>query len=108
MSKLSGGVLNCPFLSNPPPTSVEWKKGSNPVQSGEQYHTFNNNGTLLISSLESVESDLVAFTCYIVNKYGSDNRTFNMMLIGEFDREFTVSLCVLLGKPSFWIECLCT
>lgn len=83
MSKVTGGYLNCPFISNPPPTSVQWKKGSSPVQSGEEYQIFNHNGTLLISSLESAESEFVSFTCYISNKYGSDSRTFNMFLIGK-------------------------
>ena len=83
MSKVNGGYLNCPFISNPPPTNVQWKKGSTPLQSGEQYQIFSHNGTLIIYSLESTESELVSFTCYISNKYGSDNRTFNMLLIGK-------------------------
>ena len=83
MSKISGGYLNCPFVSNPPPTNVQWKRGSHPVQSGEHYEVYSNNGTLFISNLKSVESELISFTCYIANKYGSDNRTFNMLLIGE-------------------------
>ena len=83
MSKITGGYLNCPFISNPPPTNVQWMKGSSPVQSGEEYQIFSHNGTLFISSLESAESELVSFTCYIANKYGSDNRTFNMHLVGE-------------------------
>ena len=83
MSKVTGGYLNCPFVSNPPPMNVQWMKGSNLVQSGEQYQIFHHNGTLFISSLESTESELVSFTCYITNEYGSDNRTFNMILVGE-------------------------
>jgi hypothetical protein len=58
------------------------------VQTGEEYQVFNHNGTLFISSLESAESELVSFTCYISNEYGSDNRTFNMFLIGEQLKSF--------------------
>ena len=83
MSKVTGGYLSCPFISNPPPTNVLWMKGSSPVLSGEEYQIFSHNGTLFISSLESAKSELVSFTCYIANKYGSDNRTFNMFLIGQ-------------------------
>ena len=85
MGKLTGGYLNCPFLSNPPPTSVQWKEGSNPVYSGDQYKIFSENGTLFISNLESAEWEIISFTCSIINKYGNDSRTFNTLLVGEFD-----------------------
>ena len=101
MSKVTGGYLSklsCPFISNPPPTNVQWMKGSSPVQSGEEYQIFSHNGTLFISSLESAESELVSFTCYIANKYGSDNRRFNMHLIGE---KMTLIVIIILIRDRY-------
>ena len=51
------------------------------MQSGDQYQIFMSSGTLRISSLESIESDLVTFTCMLY--HGSDNRTFTILIIGE-------------------------
>ena len=80
VAKSSDVHLDCPFISNPPATAVVWMKEST-LLSGSRYEFFGNNGTLRIS--DSVTADSANFTCKISNNFGSENGTFNLLVLGE-------------------------
>ena len=80
----SAVYLDCPFISNPPPSSLEWKKGSAILQSGGRYTIFENNGTLLISNLKLSDSD--NYTCSVSNQFGRDvGVVLSIEVIGEMN-----------------------
>ena len=74
--------LSCPFISNPAPSSVEWRQGSTLLQSGGKYTVFENNGTLRISNPDA--TDAGTYTCSVFNQFGSDRgRMLRVLVIGE-------------------------
>ena len=95
VAKSSNVYLHCPFISNPPATTVVWMIEST-LLSGNRYEFFDNNGTLRISDSDTADS--TNFTCKIFNNFGSENRTFNLLVLGEWGENMHDILCILNGS----------
>lgn len=74
-------MLDCPHVSNPPTSSVQWLKGNQDLLLEEDKYTTFENGSLLILNL--MNDDNGNYTCRVQNIRGMDQATYRVQVISK-------------------------